>query len=453
MIKENYSYIYFLGIGGIGMSALARYFHAKGMKVAGYDKTVSHLTKQLETEGIDVHYEDLGEGVKALAGAKENTLVVLTPAIPLDLKELNVLQDAGYSIEKRAVVLGMISEEWKTLAVAGTHGKTTTSTLLAHVLSQTPEKCNAFLGGISSNFNSNLIIDSESPWMVVEADEYDRSFHQLKPFSAIITSTEADHLDIYRNAETMLEAFDIFSHLIAKEGKLIRHHMVTVGKDLPQLSYGIGTELDVDYKGFNLQVVEGHFSMDVQTPTDFYKEVKLGLPGVHNAENALAVIALVESIGINLADIRDALQSFKGVKRRFELIAKRGDLVYIDDYAHHPTAIHRLIESLRLMYENTTLHVVFQPHLYSRTQDFMAEFAASLKEADEVILMPIYPARELPIEGVTSEALAEMIGPHVRVLEPDDVLKYVAELKTGIVVTVGAGNIDRLVEPIQKILS
>lgn len=453
MIKQGYSYIYFLGIGGIGMSALARYFNAKGLTVAGYDKTVSRLTKELESEGIAVHYEDLGENMKLHVGKKEETLVVLTPAVPADLKELRYLQNNGYTIQKRATVLGMISEDWKTLAVAGTHGKTTTSTLLAHVLSQTSEKCSAFLGGISSNFNSNLIIEPESPWMVVEADEYDRSFHQLKPFSAIITSTEADHLDIYQDAGTMVEAFDIFSHLINKEGKLIRHYLVTVGEDLAQLSYGIGADIEADYKGYNLKVIDGHFSMDVQTPTGFYKEIKLGLPGVHNAENALAVIALVESIGIGLEEIRAALQSFKGVKRRFEIVAKRDNLIFIDDYAHHPTAIHRLIESLRLIYGEATLHVIFQPHLYSRTKDFMSEFAESLKEADEVILMPIYPARELPIEGVTSVALAEMIGPHVKVLEPDEVLQYVAGLTEGIVVTVGAGNIDRLVEPIQELLS
>lgn len=453
MISQNYSNIYFIGIGGIGMSALARYFNAKGKSVAGYDKTESPLTINLENEGISVHYEDLNEGVKSLVGAVAETLVVVTPAVPHDLGEWQWLERRGYTILKRAAVLGKITEEWKTLAVAGSHGKTTTSTMLAHVLSSLPQKTNAFLGGISANFNSNLLIEPESPWMVVEADEYDRSFHQLKPFSTIITSTDADHLDIYQSKEKMAEAYDIYAHLIHKDGKLIAHRDVRVGKDLPRFTYGLEAGSPVDFCGLNVRVEEGKFMMDVQTASELTKNVELGLPGIHNAENALAVIAMCASVGIEIDEIRAALASFKGVKRRFEMIARKGDLIYIDDYAHHPTAINYLLESIRLIYKDTPICIVFQPHLYSRTQDFMNEFAASLSKADEVILMPIYPARELPIDGITSDALATMITSKVSVKTPEEVIKAIKEIKKGILLTVGAGNIDRIVEPIRQILS
>ncbi|MFA5575241.1 MAG: UDP-N-acetylmuramate--L-alanine ligase [Brumimicrobium sp.] len=453
MLKRRYSNIYFLGIGGIGMSALARYFKSKGVFVGGYDKTPSKLTKQLENEGIMIHYEDLGANVLELVGDKESTLVVLTPAIPQDMKELISLEKEGYIIHKRAKVLGLISEDWKTLAVAGTHGKTTTSTMLAYVLSNSVQRCSAFLGGISANFDSNLVLDENAEWLVVEADEYDRSFHQLKPFSAIITSTEADHLDIYHDEKNMNEAFEEFTQLISSNGKLIAHYKVNVGKNMPRITYGIGEDIHADYQGINLRVVDGFFTMDVITPTRKHGNIQLGLPGTHNAENALAVIALTESIGLKLEEIKPYLQSFKGVKRRFEVIVQKDDIIYIDDYAHHPTAIKKLIESVRMIYSNQSIHIIFQPHLFTRTRDFMKEFAASLKLSDEVVLMPIYPARELPIEGVTSRALADMIGSHVHVLESNEVLEYVKHIKEGVLLTVGAGNIDRLVEQISEILA
>jgi len=449
----KYSNIYFIGIGGIGMSALARYFNAKGIPVAGYDKTETRLTQQLLQEGIDIHYEDLGDKVHQLIGNIESTLVVITPAVPQNMKELIYLSNAGFTIQKRAHVLGRITARYKTLAVAGTHGKTTTSTLLAHVLSSTSEKCNAFLGGISANFNSNLLIEEDSPWMVVEADEYDRSFHQLKPFSSIITSTDADHLDIYKNKGALIQAFDEYGRLIDAEGKLILHSSVKVCKDLPQLTYGIGSDLKVDYRGLNLRVEDAKFMMDVQTPTDLHQDVVLGLPGIHNAENALSVIALCESIGLTTEEIRPALEDFKGVKRRFEVVVKNENIVYIDDYAHHPTAINILLDSIRLIYKDTPVYLVFQPHLFSRTQDFLDEFAHSLSKADEVILMPIYPAREEPIEGITSEALSKLMNTKVSVQDPTQVLDSIRNIKSGIILTVGAGDIDRLVEPIRVLLS
>ncbi|HLW40382.1 MAG TPA: cyanophycin synthetase, partial [Brumimicrobium sp.] len=403
-------------------------------------------------EGIDVHYEDLEEGVGNLVGKKENTLVVVTPAVPKELGEWKFFEQAGYTILKRAQILGKITEEWKTLAVAGTHGKTTTSTLLAHVLSSTEVKCNAFLGGISSNFNSNLLFEPLSPWMVVEADEYDRSFHQLKPFSSIVTSTDADHLDIYQNEATMQQAFEEYVQLIDEQGSLIVHHSVQVGKNLARITYGLGDNLNIDYRGFNLRMEESRFMMDLQTPTALHKNIALGLPGIHNAENAVAVIAMCESIGVPVDEIRNALANFKGVKRRFEYIIQKEDLIYIDDYAHHPTAINSLVDSVRMIYKDKPIHLIFQPHLYSRTQDFMSEFARSLSGVDETILMPIYPAREEPIEGITSEALADRITTKVCVKTPEEVLDYVKHFEKGVLLTVGAGNIDRLVEPIRKLL-
>lgn len=448
----NYSNIYFIGIGGIGMSALARYFKYKGYTVSGYDKSESELTRHLVEEGIPVHYEDLGSQVKEKIGEIESTLVVLTPAVPPNMEELSYLRALGYTIQKRSVVLGEITSHWKTLAVAGSHGKTTTSTMLAYVLSTKPEKCSAFLGGISTNFNSNFIFNPDSEWMVVEADEYDRSFLQLSPFSTIITSTDADHLDIYQNKTALIEAFDEYGHLIAPKGKVILHYSADICHDLPRLTYGVGEDITVDYQGLNVRVKNGYFVMDVKTPTKIHKEIVLGLPGIHNAENALAVIAMCESIGIELEGIRKALYDFKGVKRRFEVIARRNDLIYIDDYAHHPTAIKKLLDSVRLLYKTLPITLIFQPHLFSRTRDFLNEFASVLSEADKVILMPIYPAREEPIDGVTSEALANIITTEVIVLEPQQVLEKVESIQEGVILSVGAGNISLLVEPIRDLL-
>jgi UDP-N-acetylmuramate--alanine ligase len=448
----NYSNIYFIGIGGIGMSALARYFNAKEIRVAGYDKTETPLTKQLCYEGIDIHYNDLGKDVKLVVGDPSSTLIVITPAVPANMEELQYLKEQGFTIKKRAEVLGNITADFTTLAVAGTHGKTTTSTLLAHVLTSTEHKCNAFLGGISANFNSNLLIEPSSQIMVVEADEYDRSFHQLKPFSSIITSTDADHLDIYKSKEALVQAFEEYGNLIAPKGKLIVHHSVDVCQDLPRITYGVETKVKTDYKGSGLKMENGQFMMTVETPTKIFKNVVLGLPGIHNAENALSVIALCESIGIKMEEIQPALESFKGVKRRFELVAQKENLIYIDDYAHHPTAINSLLDSVRLIYKDLPIHVVFQPHLFSRTQDFMNEFAASLSKADNVILLPIYPAREEPIEGVTSEALSEMMSVKSQVLSPEEALKALSKINKGVILTVGAGNIDRLVEPIAEMI-
>jgi len=448
------SNIYFIGIGGIGMSALARYFNQTGKNVIGYDKTTSALTRSLENEGIDIHYTDLGENlIEKVANDSldlSSTLVVITPAVPDSLKELHYFRSAGYSIVKRAEVLGEITKSFKTLAVAGTHGKTTTSTLLTHVLSFTQEKCNAFLGGISSHFNSNLLLEKKSPWMVVEADEYDRSFHELAPYASILTSTEADHLDIYNNEETLLASFQEYVDKINPNGVLIQHHSIQIEAACKKITYEVSDNGVADYVGQNLNVKHQQFVFDVKTPTNFYKGIQLGLPGIHNAENALSVIALCDSIGIDIETIRPALANFKGVKRRFEQVFKNDDTTYIDDYAHHPTAIEKLLTSVKILYPEQPIYVIFQPHLYSRTRDFMDAFASSLSQADEVILLPIYPAREEPIEGITSESLAAKMETKVQVLSMENAIKAVGTFKKGVLLTVGAGTIDQLVEPIQE---
>lgn len=453
MVYDNYSNIYFVGIGGIGMSALARYFNIIGYNVSGYDKTKTELTQQLEAEGIAVHYDDLGEEVQALIDTPENTLVVVTPAVPSDMGELVYLTKHGFSLKKRAEVLGMITKEYKTLAVAGTHGKTTTSTMLAYVLTSSNLKCNAFLGGISANIDSNLLIDDASELMVVEADEYDRSFLQLSPFSSIITSTEADHLDIYGNAEIMEEAFEEFGQLTHEDGVIVKHYSLSICPNKKAITYGVGEDINADYIGRNIRV-EGHeFMMDVVTPSGVHSDIVLGMPGIHNAENALAVIALCESIGLTLDEIKDSLKTFRGVKRRFELHVQNENIIFIDDYAHHPTAIKNLLDSIHLIYTDWPVYLIFQPHLYSRTQDFMTEFAASLSEAENVILLPIYPARELPIEGITSEELAKMVTSNIEVREMNAVVDLVRSIDKGVILTVGAGDISNLVEPIKKALS
>lgn len=440
---------YFIGVGGIGMSALARYFVSIGWKVAGYDKTPSSLTAQLEKEGVDIHYEDYHSSIPEYYGDVEKTLVIFTPAIPVNFGELLHVQHRGYVVKKRAEVLGMIARSSRGLAVAGTHGKTTTSTLLAHILNESSDKCNAFLGGISSNFHSNFV-SGNSPWTVLEADEFDRSFLHLNPYVSIVTSTDADHLDIYGNAEVFLEGFKKYVTQISPVGRLIRHASVDLSHP-NTVSYGLN--VDADYKGFNVRVVDGYFQLDVRTPEKVWEAVRLGVPGVHNAENAIACLALCEFIGLSEEVIRNGLSSFKGVKRRFEYHVRKENLVYIDDYAHHPTEIKALIDSVRLLYPNQRITGVFQPHLFTRTRDFFEGFAEQLSRLDEVVLMPIYPAREEPISGVTSDALLEsVVSDDKKLLDPNGVIDKIGSRREGVVLTIGAGDIDRIVEPLKVAL-
>lgn len=451
MNLKDIKYLYFIGIGGIGMSAIARYFKKQGFQVSGYDRSTSPLIEQLIKEGINVSFEDRGNSIGDVL-PKDDTLVVYTPAIPISHKELQFFKSEGYKLLKRAEVLGAITQHKTGLAVAGTHGKTTTSTLLAHVLQQHPTGCNAFLGGISTNYNSNLILDEKSPWVVIEADEFDRSFHQLHPFASIVTSTDADHLDIYKDHKSLHQAFEEYTNLIDPEGVLIHHHEVSLNAKCKKISYGVTSKAEqADYKGTNIRVENETFLMDVVTPNSTLKEVALGCPGIHNAENALAVMILADFMGLDEIQIRKGLATFRGVKRRFEYHIQQPDLVYIDDYAHHPTAIKSLIASVRLIHPDLKITGVFQPHLFSRTHDFMDEFAQELSALDEVILLPIYPAREMPIEGVNSEVLLNKINSSQKaVLSPSEVLTHISKLKKGVVLTIGAGDIDQLVIPIKE---
>ena len=447
---SQFNRAYFIGVGGIGMSALARYFNTKGWKVAGYDKTKTVLTEVLESEGIEVHYDDLGKDIPEEFQDTEKTLVIYTPAIPQDMGELVYVQENGYQVFKRAEVLGMITRDSKALGVAGTHGKTTTSTLLAHILNVSSLKCNAFLGGISTNFNSNFVSDANSELTVIEADEFDRSFLQLSPFASIVTSTDADHLDIYETDIEFQQGFHAYAKLISDEGFLVRHVSVDLSAKRT-ISYGLDCE--ADYVGSNLRFEQNAFLFDVKTPTGKIDSIELGIPGIHNAENAIACIAMVTELGIDETTLRTALKSFLGVKRRFEYHIRQENLVYIDDYAHHPTEIEALISSVRLLYPNQRITGVFQPHLFTRTRDFFDGFIKQLSRLDEVVLLPIYPARELPINGVTSDALCDKIdGPQKAVLSPNDAITHLSKLNDGILLTMGAGDINLIVEPLQKAL-
>ena len=450
MTLESIQRLYFIGIGGIGMSALARYFHSKGFAVAGYDKTPSSLTTELIAEGMDIHFEDLGKHIPKDYQDTDSTLVVYTPAIPREMGELvHVLKN--HRVLKRSEVLGLITQSSKGIGVAGTHGKTTTSTLLAYVMSQSNIKCSAFLGGISTNFNSNVWVDPSAKYTVVEADEFDRSFLRLSPFASIITAMDPDHLDIYGTVESFHQGFQEYADKHS-ENRLIVHK---IGLPLKQtgykaITYGI-EENSADLIGRNVRFEKGSFYVDVHFADSVWKNVELGLPGIHNAENALAVIGLCLSIGLTEQEIRSGLKSFKGVKRRFEYHVRSKNLVYIDDYAHHPTEIAALVSSVRLLYPNQKITGIFQPHLFSRTRDFMSGFSIELSKLDEAIILPIYPAREAPIEGVTSEVLVESLSNSASLKTPEQVLEWAQNQKSGIILSIGAGDIDRIVPDLANI--
>ncbi len=442
---------YFVGIGGIGMSAIARFFNDLGWNVAGYDKTETPLTKMLVTEGIDVHFDDLKGEIPAGFRDNEKCLVVFTPAIPGDLGELVFFQENDFTLYKRAEVLGMITRNSKAIGVAGTHGKTTTSTMLAYILDQSKLKCNAFLGGISTNFNSNYISSKESEYTIIEADEFDRSFLQLRPFSSILTSTDADHLDIYGEPDDLLAGFQNYVDLIDSNGILIRHINANVQTE-NAVTYAI--DKNADYIGSNLKFENGRFYFDMKTKDSTWKNIELGIAGIHNVENAIACIAMSIYLGISEPEIRQALASFQGVKRRFEYHINEASLVYIDDYAHHPTEIEALISSIRLLYPNKRVTGIFQPHLYSRTRDFFSDFAEQLSRLDEVILLPIYPAREEPIEGVTSDALLLAIqSANKLLLSPEDAIEHCSSMGSDVYLTIGAGDIDKIIDSIKNTLT
>ena len=441
----EYRHIYFIGIGGIGMSAIARYYNAKGYKVSGYDKTPSPLTLALEEEGIDVHYED---NIAYVPQDIESTLVVYTPAIPKDMGELVHVQEKGYRVIKRSKMLGEISRGQRCMAVAGTHGKTTTSTLVSHLFMASGEGCSAFLGGISKNYNSNLLI-SGNDVVVAEADEFDRSFLQLFPEIAVITSMDADHLDIYGDEAHIVEAFKAFASQVS--GTVIaRHGLDITVKDTAAkvMTYSFG-DPDADFWAEPLE--RGHFNL--HWPGGVIEDCVVGIPGWVNVENATAAAAIALTYGLEPAAIKEALASFAGVKRRFDMQVKTEKCVYIDDYAHHPREISAALSSIRESYPDMKMTAVFQPHLYTRTRDFATEFAQALSGADKLILLDIYPAREEPIPGVTSEIIFnDVTAPEKVLLKRAELMDYLKDEPVELLVTIGAGDIDRFVGPIGELL-
>ncbi|MFL0109512.1 UDP-N-acetylmuramate--L-alanine ligase [Tenacibaculum maritimum] len=432
--------IYFIGIGGIGMSAIARYFSANGKMVVGYDKTPTSITSALQKLGIDIHFEDAVENIPISFLDAEKTLVVYTPAISKNHSELSYFIENGFTVLKRAEILGQITQDTFCLAVAGTHGKTTTSSILGHIVA--PYKATSFLGGIAENYNSNLIL-GEDKVSVVEADEFDRSFLQLSPDIACVTSMDADHLDIYGDPDALQQSFKDFA------GKVSNTLIVAKGLPLEGLTYAIDDE--ADYKAFNLRVAQGTYIFDVKTPSSEITNIELNLPGNHNVMNALAALAIADVYGISLEKIKEQLRTFKGVKRRFTYKIKTEDLVLIDDYAHHPTEINAVEKSVRQMYPDEKVLVVFQPHLFSRTQDFADDFAEALSKFDEVILLDIYPARELPIEGIDSHWLLKKINKKHKVVSlQKDLIRRIKESSAKIVTMLGAGDIGIMVDKVRE---
>lgn len=449
-MASTYKNVYFIGIGGIGMSAIARYFKFKGLNVSGYDKTESELTDTLQKQGIDVHYED---NVDFIPKDVENTLVVYTPAIPHDMGELVYVQEHGYKVLKRSKILGEITDGERCLAVAGTHGKTTTSTLTAHILTESGDGCSAFLGGISKNYGTNLLM-SHSNAVVAEADEFDRSFLQLHPEIAVITAIDADHLDIYGDISHVLEAFKAFASqvhgtVITKLGlditaedtkaKILRYHYNDSRADF----YARNPRPD------NL----GYFSFDLVYPGGVIENVKCGTPGWVNVENSVAAAAICLTYGVNPEAIRHAIGTFQGVKRRLDIHLNTEKISYIDDYAHHPKELATAISSMRDIFPGRKLTAIFQPHLYTRTRDFAEGFAEALSKVDKLILLDIYPAREEPIPGVTSEIIYDKVtAPEKVLLKKEELMGYLEKEPVDVLVTFGAGNIDRFIEPIEDML-
>lgn len=450
--------VYFIGIGGIGMSALARYFVRQGIPVAGYDRTPSQLTRELEGEGIAIHYTDNIDLIPGIyKQAAEGSLVVYTPAVPNDHSELLFFRSNGYSVVKRAQALGVIASSRRTIAVAGTHGKTSTTTLIAHLLNQTRGGCDAFLGGISRNFNSNLVLNNRgSNLLVAEADEFDRSFLRLHPEVAVITSVDADHLDVYGTHDEVKGAFSQFSSQIEPGGMLI----LKAGVDLsPKLAPGVRVQKynlngPTDYYPSDVALTNGFYQFTLVTPYGNIERLNLGVPGRYNLENAVAASAVALSLGISEHELRAGLAGFSGVARRFDVQYRGQQAIYIDDYAHHPEELRAAITSARELFAGRRITGIFQPHLYTRTRDFAPGFAASLDLLDEVLLLDIYPAREEPIAGITSGTIkGYMRNPNCMILSKNELLQYLHDSRVDVLISMGAGDIDRLVPSITRILN
>lgn len=448
--------VFFVGIGGIGMSAIARYFLHIGVQVGGYDKTPSSLTRKLEEEGAQIHYEDSMSLVPKVFLSQESTLVVFTPAIPSTHTELTYFRDNGFTVEKRAQVLGTLSQSLKALCVAGTHGKTTTSSMAAHILHQSHVGCNAFLGGITKNYGTNYILNKKSPFVVIEADEFDRSFHWLRPYASVITATDADHLDIYGTEQAYLESFRHYSHLIVPGGYLILH---TGLKMKPDVQPGVTTYTysrdEGDFHAENVRIGGGEIVFNLVSPFYNIQDVRLGVPVVVNIENGIAAMALAQIGGATEDEVRQAMSTFSGVDRRFDFRVKTPHMVYLSDYAHHPAEIRQSILSIKQLYEGKRIKAIFQPHLYTRTRDFYKDFADALSLLDDVAIVDIYPAREQPIPGVTSRLIYDNLrqGIKKQLCSKDEICDIVRQGGFDVLVTLGAGDIENYADQITDILT
>lgn len=450
----NYKNIYFLGIGGIGMSAIARYFAAKGYAVAGYDRTRSRLCEELEAEGIAIHYTDDVAQIAPEFLQKESTLVVYTPAIPAEHSEFVYFRQHGFTIEKRAQVLGEITRVERGLCVAGTHGKTTTSTMLAHLLKQSHVDCNAFLGGIAKNYTSNLMLSDTSDLVVIEADEFDRSFHHLTPYMAVVTAVDADHLDIYGTHEAYLESFAHFTSLIVEGGCLIMKKGIALQ---PRLGNGVklytySAAEKADFYAENVRIGNGTIVFDFVTPTETIADIELGVPVQVNIENGVAAMAVAWLNGVSADELRSGMRSFAGIRRRFETWLKTDRLTIIDDYAHHPAELEASIKSVKALYADKKVLGVFQPHLYTRTRDFYREFAAALSHLDEAMLVELYPAREEPIAGISSQTIYDEITCPKTLTTKAELINVLKTKHFDVLLTVGAGDIDAMLPQIVESL-
>ncbi len=452
----NYKNIYFVGAGGIGMSALVRYFLHQGCKVGGYDKTPSELTETLIREGAMVHYDDDVSLIPECFKDKDTTLVVYTPAIPADHSELTYFRNGGFDIQKRAQVLGTLTKAHKGLCVAGTHGKTTTSTMAAHIIHQSSVDCNAFLGGISKNYGTNYILSSESDYVVIEADEFDRSFHWLRPYMTVITATDPDHLDIYGTKEAYLESFRKYTSLIQPGGALIIHKGLEMQPDVqPGVTVYEYSRSEGDFHAENIRIGNGEIFFDFVSPKSVVKDIQLGVPVSINIDNGIAAMALAQLNGVTDDELRAAMKTFGGVDRRFDFKVKRDDIVLLSDYAHHPNEIEQSVRSIRELYSDKKIAAIFQPHLYTRTRDFYKDFAASLSLLDEVFLCDIYPAREAPIPGVTSSLIYDNLRPGIqkRLIHKEDILDIARNKDFDVLIVLGAGDVDNYVPQIAEIFN
>ncbi len=454
MEAKNIRAVYFIGAGGIGMSALVRYFNHRGLIVAGYDKTPSELTRCLEKEGVLIHYEEDVDQIPQACKDKDHCLVVYTPAIPADHKELQYFREHGFEIQKRAQVLGTLTRQMKGLCVAGTHGKTTTSSMCAHIMHQSHLDCNAFLGGITKNYGTNYIV-SDSEYVVIEADEFDRSFHWLSPWMTVITSTDPDHLDIYGTKEAYLESFRHYTELIQQGGALIIHRDLEMKDHLQEgvrrYDYALS---EGDFHAENIKIENGEITFDFISPIENVPHVELGQPIPINIENGIAAMAMAQLNGCTADELRNGMKTYGGVDRRFDFKIKTPELVFLSDYAHHPKEIYQSARSIRQLYQNRHITAIFQPHLYTRTRDFYEDFADALSQLDEVILTEIYPAREQPIEGVTSQLIYDRLAPGVekQMISKDEVLPLIKSRSFDVLIVLGAGDLDNQVPEMTKIL-